>query len=263
MHNIAAGIDRYDIISPMMINPARRTMWVCAGVTAASVFGIFAPSIFGMDGFNGGFAISFACIILAITMAIVTIMYAGRAKSLDTMLDKKDMLVHWTYTAEEWQTYTQKAYRADTRDKWNLYKLVMGITVIVCIGFFLFHRDSGIIMVVMALGLGTLLAAVILITTTYDHLQNENHRGEVFITRNGAFVNRQLHLWKGWGAQLDDIQYNEKDRIIEITYSIPSTTMRNTFTIRIPVPAGQDAKAREVIAQLNQIGGLNTEPQGI
>ena len=142
---------------------------MCAGITAASVFGIFAPSMFGMDGFDGGFAISFACIVLAITMFIVTIMYSGRAKSLDTMLDKKDMLVHWTYTPEEWQAYTQTAYSADTRDKWNLYKLVMAITVIVCTGFFLFHRDSGMIMVVMALGLGILLAVVILIITNYDH----------------------------------------------------------------------------------------------
>ncbi len=236
---------------------------MCAGITAASVFGIFAPSMFGMDGFDGGFAISFACIVLAITMFIVTIMYSGRAKSLDTMLDKKDMLVHWTYTPEEWQAYTQTAYSADTRDKWNLYKLVMAITVIVCTGFFLFHRDSGMIMVVMALGLGILLAVVILMTTNYDHWQNKRHRGEVYITKNGAFVNRQLHLWKGWGAQLDDIQYNENDRIIEITYSIPSTTMRDTATVRVPVPSGEDAKAREVIAQLNQISGLNAEPQGI
>lgn len=227
-------------------------MFVCLGITLASIFGIFAPSIFGMDGFNGGFAISFGCIVLAITMAIVTLMYSGRAKSLDTMLHKKDVLVHWTYTLQEWQAYTQKAYKADTNDKWDLYKLVMAITVIVCIGFFLFHRDSGIIMIGMALGLGLLLAMVILITTTYDHLQNKKHRGEVYITKNGAYVNRQLHLWKGWGAQLDEIKYNETDRIIEITYSIPSTTMRNTATVRVPVPTGQEEKAREVTAQLNQ-----------
>lgn len=258
-----SGFDRHDIIAPMGMNPARRTMWVCIGIALAAIFGIFAPSIFGMDGFNGGFAISFACIILAVTMVILTIMYSGRAKSLDTMLDKKNVLAHWSYTPEEWQAYTQKAYSADTRDKWGLYKLVMAITFIVCAGFFPFHHDSGIIMVGLFLGLGILLAAVILITTNYDHFQNEKHRGEVFVTENGVFVNRQLHLWKGWGARLEDVQYNEKDNIIEITYSTPSTTMRETYTVRVPVPDGQEAKAREVIAQLNQAGGLNAEPEGV
>jgi hypothetical protein len=246
----------------MGMNPARRTMWVCIGITLASIFGIFAPSIFGMDGFNGGFAISFACIILTITMVIVTIMYAGRAKSLDTMLNKKNVLVHWTYTPEEWQAYTQKAYSADTRDKWGLYKLVMAITVVVCFGFFLFHRDSALIMIGLALGLGILLAIVILITTNYDHLHNETHHGDVYITKNGAFVNRQLHLWKGWGAQLEGVQYKEPDKLIEITYSTLSATMRVTYKVRVPVPAGQETKAKEVITQLNQSGGLNPEPEG-
>ncbi len=238
-------------------------MWICAGITAASIFGIFAPTIFGMDGPNGGFAISFACIVLAITMFIVTIMYSGRAKSLDTMLDKKDMLVHWTYTPEEWQAYTQKAFSADTKDKWNLYKLVMVITVIVCFGFFLFHRDGAVVMIGIVLGLGILLAVVILITTNYDHWQNKRHRGEVYITKNGAIVNRQLHLWKGWGALLDDVQYNEIDRIIEITYSIPSNSMRNSFTVRVPVPGGADGKALEVIARLNLSVGSNPEAGAI
>ena len=238
-------------------------MWVCFFITLASIFGIFAPSIFGMDGFNGGFAISFFCIILAITMGVVTVMYSGRAKSLDTMLDKKNVLAHWTYTPEEWQGYTQKAYSADTKGKWDLYKLVMAITIIVCFGFFLFHRDSGVIMIDVVVGLGILLAAVILITTNYDHVQNKKRVGDVYLTSNGAYVNRQLHLWKGWGARLDDIRYNEKDRIIEISYSAPSTNMRNTFTVRVPVPMGQEAKAREVITQLNPAGGLSAEAEGI
>jgi len=185
-------------------------------------------------------------------MGIVTVMYYGRAKSVDMMFDKKNLLAHWTYTAEEWQSYTQNAYTADTKDKWTLYKLVMAITVVICFGFFLFHRDSAVIMVGLALGLGILLAAVILITTNYDHLQNEKRVGEVYVTTDGAYVNRQLHLWKGWGALLDKVIYNEKDRIIEISYSTPSGVVRNTHIVRVPVPIGQEERAGELAARLAQ-----------
>jgi hypothetical protein len=221
----------------------------------AFIFGIFAPSIFGMDGFDGGFAISFVCIIMAITGFIVVLMYRGRAQAGDRMLSGANVLAHWKYGPGEWQDYSEKDFRMEKSDKWALYRLVMVITAVVVIGFWLFHRDSGVLMIGMFLGLGILLGGVILMTTSYDHWQNTKYQGEVYITLDGAYVGRKLHLWKGWGASLDDIDYDEPNRLLLLTYSMPSRTGRDSATARILVPQGQETKVREIVTELAKTEG--------
>ncbi len=232
-------------------------MYVWLAVTLLAVFGIFAPSIFGMDGFNGGFALSFVSIIVAVTGIIVVFMYWGRARTLDGILRGEGLLAHWRYKPAEWLAYAEKDYRADKQAKWGLYRLVMVITAVVAFGFWLFHRDSGAIMVGVFLGLGALLAAVIWASTSYDHWQNHRYQGEVYLARDGAYVGREVHLWKGWGASLDDLNYNEQERLLELTYSMPSNTGRNSATVRIAVPPGEEEKARQVLQTLSQQAGLD------
>jgi hypothetical protein len=183
-----------------MINTARRTLNIWIVLTLGFIFGIFAPSIFGMDGMNGGFAISTFCLFLSITGVVVIAMYIGRAKHADRIINGEDVLAHWKYTPGEWQDYSEKDYAMEKEGKWSLYKLVMVITLVVVFGFWLFHRDSAGLMIGIFFGLGVILAVTILLTTNYDHWQNKKYQGEVYIARDGAYVGRKLHLWKGWGA---------------------------------------------------------------
>jgi hypothetical protein len=235
-----------------MINTAKRTLFVWILLTIAFIFGVFAPSIFGMDGFNGGFALSFACIILAITGVIVIFMYWGRARAGDSMLSGDNTLAHWKYLPGEWNDYSEKDFRMDKSAKWGLYRLVMVITAVVVVGFWLFHRDSGGLMLGMFIGLGLLLGSVILLSTNYDHWQNTRYQGEVYITRDGAYVGRKLHLWKGWGATLDEVCYDEPNRLLLLTYSMPSRTGRDSATARILVPQGQEKQVHEIVAELEK-----------
>jgi hypothetical protein len=214
-----------------------------------------------MDGFDGGFALSFLFIIMSITGIIVIIMYSGRARALDGILSGDKILAHWRYTSDEWREYTEKDYRMEKHDKWGLYRLVMIITAVVTFGFWLFHHDSGVIMVVVFIGLGVLLSGVILLTTSYDHWQNTKYQGEVYIARDGAYVGRKLRLWKGWGARLDDLKYDEPKKLLLFSYSMPSQTGRDSATVRIEVPPGQEEKARQIIAELSHLTG--TEPSDI
>ncbi len=238
------------IILAVNYNPARRTMWVWVAITLLAFFGIFAPSIFGMDGFNGGFALSFICIIIALTGVFVVLMYRGRAATLDSIIQGKDVLAHWKYSAEEWRRYTEKAYEIEKKEKWGLFLFVMAIAIIVLIGFWLFNRDSGVVVIAVFVGLAAILSVTILLTTSYTHWQNKKYHGEVYIGRDGVFLNRQLHLWRGWGAELEKAGYDEKERLISITYSIPSRQGRDTHSVHVPVPKGRENEVKAILAAL-------------
>jgi hypothetical protein len=227
-------------------------MYMWLAITLLAAFGVFAPYIFDMDGFNGGYALAFLSLVLAITGLFVTIMYRGRARMLDAIVSGQNLLAHWTYSTEEWQSYTEKADKMERADKWALFRLVAIISIVVGIGFWLFHRESGFFAVFFIVGLLALLAVVVLITTSYDHWQNRRYHGEVYLAREGALVNRQVHLWQGWGATLEGVGYREKDSILEITYSTPGRSNRNDYTLRVAVPAGQEQTARMVRAELGK-----------
>ena len=184
----------------MQVNFARRTRNIWAGITLLAVFGIFAPFIFGMDGIEGGFAIAFLCFFIAITGLIVVIMYHGRAKTLDAILLGSELLTHWTYSPEVWKNYAEVDFRKDAHARWNLYRLVMVIAAVVCIVFGFTFENAWPAMIGTFLGIGGLLAVVILITTNYRRRQNRRYTGEAYISRKGICLNLQLHIWRGWGG---------------------------------------------------------------
>jgi hypothetical protein len=228
-------------------NPQRRTAIIWWIATVFFIFAIFAPSIFGMDGMNGGFAISFVSIAAAITSLIVAIMYQGRAGTLDRIFNSKGLLAHWKYDPVEWQDYAEKEYVRAKEDKWNLFKVVAVISAVVGIGFAIFVPDAGWIVLCVLGGVLLLIVFVIITTTRYDYMINRKYVGEAYITAEGIYLNRQLHMFRGWGARLDSIGYDEKDKFLSFVYSVPSRTGRNDYNLRVPVPLGKEKEAERVL----------------
>jgi hypothetical protein len=235
----------------MPFNPQRRTAMVAWIITALFIFGVFAPSIFGMDGFNGGFALSFFCIVAAITSLIVAVMYQGRAGALDRILKGETRLAHWTYDPAVWRNYAEKEYVREKKEKRSLFLMVAVISLVVGIIFTIAHPDGGLVVLGVLLALVLLIAIVAIATTRYDYWMNRKYRGEAYITQDGVYLNRALHMWKGWGASLDDVSYSEAERYLAFEYSTPNRTGRADYTVRVPVPPGKEVEARQVLAHFN------------
>jgi hypothetical protein len=172
-------------------------MYMWLAITLLAAFGVFAPYIFDMDGFNGGYALAFLSLVLAITGLFVTIMYRGRARMLDAIVSGQNLLAHWTYSTEEWQSYTEKADKMERADKWALFRLVAIISIVVGIGFWLFHRESGFFAVFFIVGLLALLAVVVLITTRSTwRVRGLWLTGKCTCGRAGALLSKVLGIGK-------------------------------------------------------------------
>jgi hypothetical protein len=238
---------------PMPFNPARRTRNIWALITLLAILGILAPFLLDVDGLEGGFAVALICFFVAITGLIVIVLYQGRAKTLDSILSGSELLAHWTYSPEAWKNYTEIDFRKDAHAKWSLYRLVMVLAVVVCFVLGLIYQDAWAVMIGTFLGIGGLLAAVVVLTTNNNRRQNRRYLGEAYISRKGIYLNRQLHIWHGWGARLECAGYNEPERQLEVTYSVPARTGRNEFAVRVPVPDGEYARARAIASELGSV----------
>lgn len=83
----------------MSTTPPKTTATASFAIAIFAAVMIFVPELVGFDG---GFAISFASILIAIIATIVGIMYLGWANKLDRILRGEGILAHWTYTPQLW-----------------------------------------------------------------------------------------------------------------------------------------------------------------
>jgi hypothetical protein len=234
-------------------NPLRRTAAVWGGVIVLGVIIIFIPGIIGLDGFDGGFALSFGGLIVAIFGVIGTIIYIRLASRLDQILKKENQLAHWTYTTEEWKDYTEKEHAEDIGVKKMLFLLIAAIAIIVGIAYYAFVRNGFIAIFSSVLGIIAIVGIAAYFSTLSVYLQNKRRQGEAYISRDGVFLNRQAHIWKGIGARLENAAYQESNLSqprIKFDYSVPSRMGRNYFSARVPVPTGQEGKAKQVVADI-------------
>ena len=238
-------------------NPPLQTTVAWVIITILSICGIFAPGIFGIEGMNGGFAISFVCIFLVIIGIIVIIIYSGRARLLRRILSGENILAHWRYTPDEWQTYTEKEYKEEKAMKRGLFFMISGIALLTGIIFFLADHEGGLWVLVAMVGLVAIIAFTAWFTSWYNYLQNKKYLGETYIAENAIYINRQFHMWHGLGARLDSVNLTggKSQQLLRFVYSAPTRTGMQEYQVNVPVPAGQEEEAEKILKHFKDAAG--------
>jgi hypothetical protein len=235
-------------------NPPLQTVAAWAIITALAVFGVFAPSLFGMDGFKGGYAISFVCLFAVIAGIIVIVIYSGRARAVSRILKSDNVLAHWTYDPAEWNEYAEKQYVAEKKEKKALFLVIAAFALFFGVVFFLIDNESGLWVLVLMLILIAVIAFSAWFTAWYNHRQNLKYLGETYITMDSIYINRQLHTWRGLGAKLEsvDLDKHKAHAMLKLVYCAPTRTGFQDYTVRVPVPRGKEAEAEQIYQKLQQ-----------
>ena len=237
----------------MKENPAKRTARVWLGIAILGIIIIFLPTIIGLDGFDGGFALSVGGLMIAITGFVTTAIYWKLARNVDSIMRNVDVLAYWTYTPEQWQQYTKEEHKEDAAAKFGLFMLIAIIAVIVGIIMAIAIRENFHIIALIILGIIGVTGLAAFFSTITSHIYNKKHHGEVYVTPDGTYFNRQMHIWKGMGNRLEEIFLNSDDTgltRLTITYSALAAYKRNFYTLRIPVPPGQEDSANKIVRQI-------------
>ncbi len=236
-------------------NPPRRTSLIWIGIIFVGIIIIFLPSIIGLDGFDGGFALSIVGLLVSITGIIAAVIYARLAGAVDRILQKENVLAHWTYSPQEWYQYTEKEHREDVASKKGLFILISIIAVIVGVILFAIVRENPLIIALIILGIITVTGLSAFLSTTIAYRHNKKYHGEVIIALNGVYFNRQMHVWNEMGNRLESIGLMDDRQgltIIAIEYSALAAYKRNSYTIRIPVTPGKEKEAQEIVEQISR-----------
>jgi hypothetical protein len=240
-------------------NPARtasRVWWI---ITAISFVLMFFP--FFVDGAPIGIIIAVFALIILITGFIAALIYSDRAGKIDRFIRGEDLLAHWTYTPDEWQQYAEKESIRDKSSKKTLFFIISGIVLFIGIVYTAIKPQSGIWVMSAMIGLIIIIGFVAWLTGWYNRRQNIKYHGEAFIRRDGVYLNRRFHQWNQVGSYLNSVQYVEDiPPVLSFSYFALTGTITQEYKVHVPVPKGQEARAKELLAEFNKDKGTNNNP---
>lgn len=210
------------------------------------VFCMFLPSIIGLDGFDGGFAMSFTAGFMVIISLIVIFIYRSRAKQLDNILSGEGRIAVWYYSQDEWKRFITKDFEEDKKIKRMLFFLIAGISVVIGIILTLVYQDF--IFVPIILGLIVIVAIPAIWAPHFRYRKLLHSGAQSLIAENGVIVGKMFHLWVKLGARLDQVSINTEDDpyLLEFTYSMPARNGRQVEVARVPIMADKMEEAGRI-----------------
>ena len=236
----------------MAENPLRRTVNIWLLITIVAVVMIFVPGWLGIDGFDGGFAISLVSILGAIIGLIVVLVYRGLASRLNGILRGEGVLAKWSYTPEQWAKYTEKEFGMEKAEAMPKFYMVAIIAIIVGVIFYALDPEGGIFVLGAMLALIAIIGFTAWASTRYMHGQNIRGFPEAIIARNGVYLNKRLYYWDFLGTSLEKVASQDENGMMMLHFVTwaPTMTLGQTWDIRVPIPQGEEAKAEEIVSQL-------------
>lgn len=224
-------------LSGRMTTPASRHEW--AGLaTLAIMIGCFAVA-----GFITG----------------ITIIFAKRweAKKIASLRAGQGVLVHWTYTADEWQHYATRE-RARARKLFIIIASVLAAVLLIPFTQLALSQRGGFdravpeAMLVVLVPVAVVVAVVWLVTVMPARRLAREAPGEAYISADGALVHDRYYPWTYMMQSLRSVRLEEGDpSVVEFTWTSPGYRSSQTHSVRVPVPRGREEEARELIAKFN------------
>ncbi len=228
-------------------------------IMAAGLLMLVLPTLTEMDMMSSGYALSFVGLFVLITGAVTLWFYRARAAAWARLFAGKGLLAHWTLEASQLQEQAA-AELAETNTRNRLLFglmavlfVVIGLPVLVIpLWEDLLSGDSVVVIIVVGY-----FAIVPLLGLFAWGMPRRAYRralqagAEVYIGQDGVFVNGALHAWSQPLTRLREVRFNRQATPPALEFDIRilthvGATRFETYTVVVPVPAGQEAQAENV-----------------
>ena len=217
------------------------------------IFLIFLPPIIGLEGMDGGFAVSLVSLFLAISSLIVAIIYFQLAQKFKRITSGDNLIAHWTYEREEWLKFTEKEYKYEKNKNRMLLLFIGVIALAVLIIFSLVNHDSWRIMVMVWLGLMALLAIFAFLVPWLNYKARKKSSYDLYLSKNGVYIGGSFHVWGFLGSKLEEAAFDENEMQVILDYSYLTRTGHSNEIVHIPVPPSKIDAAKKAVEKLAEI----------
>jgi hypothetical protein len=156
------------------------------------------------------------------------------------------VLAHWVYEPGEWGAYTAVEVKRRTREWVGVAVTIFLVGLVSGSG----GGDEGRAMIAAGAMVAVMILAGGMLMAKGDHQANVSGPGEAIITPSAILLNGRYHVLRNdtysfHGARFDDAAHPPQ---LEFTIGWSTRSGPTRDNIRIPVPAGREEEAREVVA---------------
>lgn len=216
---------------------------------------ILTPGIIGLDGMDGGFALKFVGFFVLI-MALVTFgVYNKLGNVYKRLADFKGVIAKWEIPQQDYGAFAIYDYKETIGGHRAMRWIITIISLIVGLILIIAGAEADImITIILCLIVFIWIVSFIAIAAAKRKLNVAS--GSVIIAREGAIINGNLHNWASIGCLLEGIELGSIETglsVLEVSYSAPAKSGRNSFTARFPVPRGREAEAMSVSNILKEV----------
>ena len=238
----------------MVDNPQRRTAMVALFIALLAGIMIFVPELVGIDGFEGGFAISFFSLFILIMAIITAAIYLSFANKVEKILRGEGLLAHWIYPADYWMDYAKKEYTTEKSEKKGLFLIVTGFALFFGVLFWVLDPEAGFYVFLMMIALIGIVAFAWRFSAWHTYHQNMTGPKEVYITKNAIYLNQRLYTWQTVLTSFDEATQENNQGLPLIVFRYTATTRAGpqTYITRVPIPKGQEETAKKIVKAINQ-----------
>ena len=235
-----------------MENPYRRTVYIWAVITVAAVVMIFMPGFLGVDGMSGGYAISFVSFFGVIVGMVVVLVYNGLSSRFDAIVGGMEVLAHWTYPPEVWKKYSDAEYEESVAEVKPLFIITSAMCLVAGVGAVLWDPEPGIYVLGVMVFTIVLMGLAAFLTRRHLHHDNLRSPGEAIISRRAVLLNNRLFYWDYFGSRLEKVEVRKgKDySVLIFTTWAPTMQFGQSYSLRVPIPPGEEEKAQEIASIL-------------
>jgi hypothetical protein len=157
------------------------------------------------------------------------------------------VLARWTYARDEWEAYTEREYAFRSREAWGfgVFAAVLGAAVTMGRGA-PWEVAAGAAAALFVVGFAGWRGWALRMRRRNRAVREPS----VVIASNAVLIDGKRDYLGDERTRTSDVRFVEAETppVLEITVSYPGRVMQN-YTMRIPVPRGGEAEARELVAR--------------
>jgi hypothetical protein len=242
----------------MVHNPEWK--WVYISLLAAGFFlvlAVFAST--SMDCFSGGCAITFVSGFLVVCGVATALLFFTRAREMDAIIRGTNLLASWTYPEEEMRQSAEREYRDYREVNRGLLFVVGGFILIAMVLMAIFGGEAGLLTAGVLLVVFVLCAIASVAAPWLERRRAIASPSATLITDTGLVYEGAVHPFSSFLLRMDGIRFEEEagehpPLLVFSFVQIVGLFILRPYEVAVPVPRGEEERAREIAARLGGTG---------
>lgn len=164
--------------------------------------------------------------------------------------DKNTLLAHWTYSDEEWKTFTKKEFNVSIREALLVWLLLVGLGTWLISGY----REMGLLAAfITCFSTGALITFIRFIIAYNARNANSSKPGDVIISAKSILINGTYHTLNDEHKTLSKLELLEDQipQLLEFTVIWNTRKGQTNGQVRVPVPSDKLSEAVKLVEVFN------------